>query len=205
MGYSDLDRAMIDIGLDVNDADDAEKIARLAQLDDEISRTLDLKLGRTFGGSSAGTEARAVPGPLATGELVLSLPEPIRSVTSVVITGSPSETLDSDDYVLWHQTRRGDAHALRRVDGRSWPLRDGESVITVTGQWSDLSPGGAVPDEIVAAATFLVVEEWRLRQSSPAGEIGPDGMTVRPRNPWGFEIVKTAIAHYSAAKTVVSF
>jgi hypothetical protein len=205
MGYADLQIAMHDIGLDASSADDADKIGRLAVLDDEIARLIDIKTGRTFGGTAAPL-ARVVQLPVSWGNDLLLLPFPIRSASSVVITGDYAETLDSTDYVLTFGTElTGDYHALRRIDGQAWPYNDGRSTLTVTGQWSHDAPGGAVPDEIVAAATFLVVEEWRLRESSPAGQIGPDGLTIIPRNPWGFEIVKTAIDHYGAARSMVTF
>jgi len=195
---------MLDIGLDINEPDDAAKISRLAQLDDEVSGVLDMKLGRSFG-NPATSAARIVSGSPSYGQTVLLLPEPIRSVTAIAITGTTPETMVAADYVLWNRTRRGDYHGINRIDGYAWPHHDGNHVITVTGQWSDDTPGGAVPDEIIAAATFVLVEEWRLRQSSPAGEIGPDGMATRARNPWKFEVVKTAIEQYGAARPVVSF
>jgi hypothetical protein len=127
-------------------------------------------------------------------------------VTAVVITGDSAETLSASDYGLSMGTElTGDYHGIRRVDGSTWPADDGRSTLTITGQWSHDAPGGAVPDEIIAAATFVLVEEWRLRQSSPAGEIGPDGLTIRARNPWGFEIVKCAVDHYRVAQSMASF
>jgi hypothetical protein len=196
---------MHDIGLDESSADDADKIGRLAVLDDEIARLIDIKTGRTFGGTATAV-ARVVSLPPSYGHDILLLPFPVRSLTSVVITGDYAETLSGTSYALAMPTElTGDYHAIRRIDGNAWPMNDGRSTLTITGQWSHDAPGGAVPDEIVAAATFLVVEEWRLRESSPAGQIGPDGLTIIPRNPWGFEIVKTAIDHYGAARSMVTF
>ncbi len=205
MGYADLQIAMHDIGLDINSADDASAIARLAQIDDEIATLIDLKCGRSFGGTAAGA-ARVVQLPPSWGNATLLLPSAIRSVTSVVITGDAAETLLSGDYVLTIGTElTGDYHAIRRIDGYTWPMNDGRSTLTITGGWSDTADGAAVPDAIIAAATFVTVEEWRLRASSPAGEIGPDGMTIRPRNPWAFQTVKTAIEHYSVALSMAGF
>jgi hypothetical protein len=205
VGYSDLQIAMHDIGLDESSADDADKIGRLAVLDDEISRLIDIKTGRTFGGTAMDV-ARVVALPVSWGNDLLLLPFPMRSIESVVITGDAAETLDTDAYVLTFGTElTGDYHAIRRIDGGGWPFNDGRSTLTITGQWSHDAPGGAVPDEIVAAATFLVVEEWRLRESSPAGQIGPDGLTIIPRNPWAFEIVKTALDYYGTARSMATF
>ena len=192
---------MTDIGLIAGEQDD--QIGRLAQLDDEIARLIDLKCGRSFGGAVVPV-ARVVPLPPSPGNRVLILPVALRAVSSIVITGDGAETILPTDYVLTYGTElTGDYHAIRRLDG-TWPMNDGRSTLTVTGNWSQ-DPSGDVPDEIVAAATFLVTEEWRLRASSPAGEIGPDGMSVRPRNPWNYEIVKTAICHYSVALSVAGF
>lgn len=205
MGYADLSAAMYDIGLDPADAEDGEKIARLAMLDDDISRLIDLKTGRSFGGTAAAVE-RTVQLPPSWGNDTLVLPFAVRSVTSVVITGDWAETLDASSYALTLGTElTGDYHGIRRTDGGSWPAMVGDSVITIEAVWSDTYAGGAPPDEIVAAATFLVVEEWKLRQTSPAGEIGPDGLVVRARNPWSFEIVKTALDHYGVALSMAGF
>jgi hypothetical protein len=196
---------MHDIGLSDASADDADAIGRLAQLDDDIARLIDLKTGRTFGGTAAPT-ARVISLPKSYGHSLLVLPFPIRSVESIVIAGTYDRTYEDDEYVLTMPTElTGDYHAIRLIDGSAWPMDTGYSTLTITGQWSHDAPGGAVPDEIIAAATFLVVEEWRLRQSSPAGEIGPDGMTIRARNPWNFEIVKTALDHYGVALSMASF
>jgi hypothetical protein len=202
VGYCDLQAAITDIGLIEGEQD--EQIGRLAQLDDEIATLIDLKCGRSFGGTVTAA-ARVVNLPPSWGNTVLVLPFSVRAITSIVITGDYAETLDPTDYVLTFGTElTGDYHGIRRVDGYAWPANTGRSVLTITGDWSNAASGD-VPDAIVAAATFLVVEEWRLRASSPAGEIGPDGMTVRPRNPWNFEIVKTALAHYGAALSMAGF
>lgn len=202
MGYANLQAAIQDIGLTVG-VQDAE-IGRLAQLDDEIATLIDLKCGRSFGGTAAAA-ARVVALPPSWGHVTLVLPFAIRSIDSIVITGDYAETLSPTDYVLAIGTElTGDYHAIKRVDGYAWPMNTGRSTLTITGDWSNTASGD-VPDAIVAAATFLVVEEWRLRASSPAGEIGPDGMTIRPRNPWKLETVKTAIDHYSVALSMAGF
>ena len=197
---------MHDIGLDAGNADDGDAIGRLAQLDDDISRTIDLKCGRSFGGTADDEVARVITLPVSGGNTILVLPYAIRSVSSIAFTGDHVETLAADEYVLTLGTElTGDYHGIRMIHGGLWPANTGRTTLTITGQWSMDAVGGTIPDEIRAAATFLVVEEWRLRASSPAGEIGPDGMMVRPRNPWGFEIVKTALDHYSVAQSMAGF
>lgn len=202
MGYADLQSCITDIGLIEGEQDD--QIGWLAQLDDEIATLIDLKCGRSFGGTVTAA-ARVVNLPPSWGHTTLVLPYSIRAVDSIVITGDYAETLGPTNYVLAIGTElTGDYHAIRRVDGYAWPMNTGRSVLTITGDWSNTASGD-VPDAIVAAATFLVCEEWKTRQSSPAGEIGPDGMTVRIRNPWNFEVVKTAINHYSVALSMAGF
>jgi hypothetical protein len=200
VGYANLSAAATDLGIS-----DASDTARLQTLDDEIARLIDLKTGRTFGGTAADV-ARVVRLPVSYGHDTLVLPFPIRSVASIVITGDAARTYTTTDYALAMPTElTGDYHAIRLINSSAWPYNNGRSTLTITGKWSADAPGGAVPSEIVAAATVLVTEEWRLRQSSPAGEIGPDGMMTRARNPWDFEIVKTAIDHYGAALSMASF
>lgn len=195
MGYADLARVHDDIG-----PIDGDQSLRLIALDDDIARMIDMKCGRSWG--EAADSVRTVLGPHVSGEAVLPLPSPIRRIDAIAIDG---EALDSGDYMLWQCSRKGDCHAIRKVNGGTWPGRLSDAVITVDGQWSDESDGNGPPAEIVAAATYLVAEEWKLRQASAAGEVGPDGMVARPRNPWNFEVVKTAIAQHKAALPVASF
>lgn len=206
MGYADLATAAINVLPEGTEPDDA-LMDRLAAIDDEISRTIDLKCGRSFGGTAV-EETRAVE---PSGDVLLYLPTPIRSISAVAITGTIPETLVvGDGTSTTHQVTRavatvnGEWRALRRIDGATFPFPGlGWQQVEVTAVWADTAPGGTVPSEIVAAATFIVADEWRLRQSSPSGEIGPDGMTVRPRNPWKFTLVEEAIAKWRVAKVPV--
>lgn len=202
--YTDLARAKLELSLsDAVDADD-DDITLLGEIDEEMSRLFELKTGRIWGGTAT-PAAKTVDGPAAGYSDILMLPVPVRSVTTVAITGDSPETLASDDWVLWQQTREGDYHAIKRIDGGWFPRRNGKDRVTVTGVWSDTASGATVPAEIAAACTFVVVETFRQKKSSPSGEVGPDGMTIRPRNPWNFEQVKESIAKYKAAKPRVSF
>lgn len=204
-GYSDLASCKVQLSLADAEADDASDIDLLEAIDEEISRTLELKCGRVFGGVAAAT-AKTIDGAEAGYSDILLLPVPVRSVTTVGIVGDSAESLSSGDYVLWMPTREtGDYFALKRIDGGYWPRRSGINRVTVTAVWSDTAAGGTVPAEIVDAATFITVETFRQRKSSPTGEIGPDGLTFRPRNPWGFTVVTEAINRYKVAKARVSF
>ena len=196
MGYADLSMVHHDIG-----HVDGTQAVRLVELDADIARMIDLRCGRSWQGAAADS-VRTVPGPHSPGHSVLPLPTPIRRIDGIEIDG---DAVDSGDYMLWQCTREGDCHAIRKLNGGTWPSRRTDAVIEIDGQWSDESGGGGPPAEIVAAATYLVAEEWKLRQASAAGEVGPDGMVSRTRNPWNFEIVKTAIAHHKAALPVASF
>lgn len=202
--YVDLTSAKVQLNLsDAVDGDDAD-IAYLSEIDTEVSRTFELKTGRIFGGTATAT-AKTVDGSPSVSD-VLMLPVPVRSVTSVAIVGDLAETLTSADYVLWMPTRdTGDYMALRRIDGGRWPRKSGINRVTITAVWSDTAAGGSVPQEVIDAVTFIAVETFRQRKSSPTGEIGADGFTFRPRNPWNFENVKEAINRYKVAKVPVSF
>lgn len=205
MGYCDLDSAMVQLGLSESDPDHNALIGRLAQVDDEVARMIDLKTGRSFGGTAAPL-ARQVALPPSPWNRTLVLPFSVRSVTGIVLAGPIAETLTSDMWALCMGTElTGDYHAIERIDGGSWPCRGYGQTCMVTGVWSDQSDGQPVPAEIVAAATFLVCDEWRLRESSPTGEIGADGLTIRPRNPWAYQIVKLAIDRYSVAQSMAGF
>lgn len=205
MGYANLPAAMAQLGLSETDPDHNELIGRLAQVDDEVSRMIDLKTGRSFGGTLASV-ARQVPLPHTAWNRVLVLPYAVRAVSVIALTGPYAETLAPTDWALCMGTEQtSDYHAVERIDGGTWPMRGYGQVCTVTGNWSDLSDGQVVPDEIIAAATFLTCDEWRLRESSPSGEIGADGLTIRPRNPWNYQVVKLAIDRYAVARSGAEF
>lgn len=205
MGYTDIDRALVQLELTETNDDDANDIALLAEIDEEISRTLGLKTGRKWGGTAT-TTARIVDRRSGSYGDILLLPSPVRSVSSVSIIGDSPETVPSTDYVLWNVTKDGDAHALKRTLNGYWPIQDnGVDRVVVTAVWSDESSGEGAPQEIVDAATFVAVETFRQRKSSPTGEIGPDGLTMRPRNPWRFETVQEAIKKYENARSIASF
>lgn len=205
VGYADLDAATVQLGLSATDPDHNALIGRLAQVDDEVSRLIDLKTGRSFGGN-AGSLARQVPPPPSPWNRILSLPFAVRSVTAIELAGPVVETLAPGDWALCIGTElTGDYHGIERIDGGVWPVAGYGQIVTVTGLWSDQADGQPVPPEIVAAATFLACDEWRLRESSPSGEIGADGLTIRPRNPWNYQIVKLAIDRYRVATSQAGF
>lgn len=202
--YCDLALAKQQLSLSDDNPDDADDITLLGAIDAEISRTFELKTGREAGfGGTASDEARTIDGAAGGRSDVLSLPTPVRSVSGVAITGSYSETLDPGDWILWHVNQWGEAMAIKRVDYGAFPRRNGIDRVTVTGVWSDAAPGDSVPDAITDAVTFVTVETFRQRKSSPTGEIGPEGFTIRPRNPWNFVTVQETIRRYAVPRAAV--
>lgn len=203
MGYANLEAAAQDLGLSFDDPNHANELARLAEIDDTVAAQIDQRFGRSFGGVAV-ESTRFVPLPSRPGFTWLSLPRAIRSVSAIDIAGDYAATLALTDWVLANPTEQsGDYHAVQRIDGGTWPSGvDGRSTVAITGLWSDQADGETVPDLVQAAATFIVVEEYKLRRSNENGEIGlSDGMTVRARNPWKFQVVQDAQAAYGAAKS----
>jgi hypothetical protein len=208
VGYADLDAAAYDLGLSVDNPDDAREIARLAQLDDAVSSQLDGKIGRSFGGTATAT-ARVIALPPRRGFAILSLPFAVRSVESISIAGDGAVDLTADDYVLTNPVERtGDYHAIV-LTGGTWPSREsGRSTLTITAIWSDANTGDPVPDDVIEAATFLLVEEFKLRRNGGGDgriSVGGDDEGIFPRNPWNFETVKSVIRRYGAARSRASF
>lgn len=211
MGYADIAMCMAQLHLSEGNEDDASDIALLHECDDAVSVQFEARAGydttlspiwgedveaeptlRTIDGSSVATD-------------ILELPIPVRSIESIAIVGESPETIDSDQWILWNVDTRGNALTVRRIDGYGWPLRDGRTRVTVTAVWSDGAIGGAPPDIVISACTFITVDEYLMRKTSPSGQIGPEGFTLRPRNPWNFDLVKTAIEAVKAPLPMLVF
>lgn len=189
----------------------ADADSRLTELQEVVSLLIEEKTGRVFGGTATAT-ARTIDGPAAGRGVILSLPCPVRSVTSVEIVGAISDSLTeyntstgAGEYVLWNPGRQGDYHALRRVNGGQWPARDGLTRITITAVWSDTASGGSVPDDITYMANYVIAELFKAEQASTAGFTGPDGSTVPVRDPWKHPVVVATIKKYASARRIVSF
>src|SRR4029434_3979976 len=172
MAYCDLDAAMRQLDLDPANPDDADDITFLAGIDEEISRTIELKTGRKWGGTATPTE-RAINHIISGYSNVLLLHTRVRAVPSVAIVGDNPETLPATDFKPWMVSGAGDAFALLHTTG-TWPLQNGVDQVTVTAVWSDEASGEPAPGEIIDAATFVAVETFRQRKASPTGESGPD-------------------------------
>lgn len=209
MGYADLASAKAQLSLDDTDADDANRIVILMECDAAMSLAFEAKAGfdvaytPIWRGADADVDpiARTVYGDggyLAGGfwnwiPSMLTLPA-AATITDVQIAGEYPETLTTDDWLAWNASLDGPVRQIRRLDGAAWPSRlDGRTYVTVTAHWADGPRAEDAPAAVVNACTFLAVEEYRMRVMSPAGELGPDGLSIRPRNPWNYTIVTTAL------------
>lgn len=213
MGYADFSSMLAQLSLSASNPDDAADVALAHEVDDAVAIQFERQAGfdvaRTpiWGVSVTATPTlRIVDGPLAPAFYgtrtpfyggvmtdLLTLPAPVRSVSDVQIVGENAETFDGSQWIAYRPDARGHALMLQRIDSRGWPWGDGRTRIHVTALWSDGPVGGAPPAIVTKACTFIAVDEFRMRKSSPTGEIGPDGFTIRPRNPWTFNLVQTAI------------
>ena len=201
MDYADQDDVLAHLKLDPDNPDHADQIARVVRLENGIARAIEEKTGRVFGLTPVAV-ARVVLGSVWSPRLVLHTG--VRSVTSVEIDGEWDGTawqdgtvLEATDYVLAAVDRDGVAWALDRIDGGGWPAS-----VRVTAVWGDQEVED-IPEDIREAATFLTVDEYRTREGSSTGVIGPDGMVVHTRNPWRFELVKTAIERHTVVEVLV--
>lgn len=204
MGYADLPTAKADLGIT-----DASQDARLAALDDALTRQFDARIGAPsspwFGGSAAAeTEVIAAPGV----STILVLPRGgLRSLTSVVDASAATwngaawtggTTLASTLYRLIYRDGGGDSLAIERVDGAYWSGR-----LLVTGIWAD-QIGVAVPADVKEALTYLVVSFFLRRKESPEGFVGPEGLTVPRRfDPWKDSRVYPVVDRYRLTPVVV--
>lgn len=185
MRYAHEPDVLDQLHLDPENPEDAGKVERVRRLELGVTDAIDSKLGRSF--AQPVEETRTVRAPGVSDLLVL--PVAVRSVSDVWIG---SALLGADEYVLAFHSDEGYL-ALRLTAYAAYWYGD----VAITGVWADAAIDGDVPDDIREAATFITVDEYRTRNASPAGEIGPDGLIVQVRNPWRYELVKTAIARHA--------
>ena len=181
--------------------DDDARLDRLVRLENGLADTFDQKIGRSFGVAPE-AETRLI-GQAQTGPRLI-LPVAIRSVTTVETNGSwdgaswaDSTVVDAADYRL--ALREGGDDRWWAIDSLAgaWP-----AIVRITGVWDD-QPQATVPDDVREALTFITCDEWRTRNASPAGEIGPEGLVIPVRNPWRFEAVQAAIERHRLVRLVV--
>lgn len=218
-GYGDEDEIKRQLSLDDGNPDDAGAIVRVAQINEELSRVFDIRCGRHGTADETRTvdaSARIWSGdawwpswgwldPItAAYRADLILPWPVLAVTGISVGGTwdgaawDGETaLDADAYRLaWGDASRG-FYRVERLDGSGW-----SGPVRIAGTWLNAAFTDP-PDEVIGALTFLVVQHFREDQMSPAGVVGPDGMQVPSRNPWGYERVKAVIERYRVFEVVV--
>lgn len=210
MRYADEVAVLAQLKLSVTDPDDAAAITRARNLEEGLCLTLDEKLGASFGVAPV-AETRTIEASSARGLYEwtsssdasrLILTTPVRSITGIVTGGSWNGTawingaaLTTDQYRLTHLDRYGLYYAIESVFG-SW-----SGVVRVTGVWGD-QPTAVVPADVREAMTFIVAETYRMQHASPADEIGPDGMAVKPRNPWSYEQPKAVVSRYQTVRVL---
>jgi hypothetical protein len=200
MGYADLTSASAQLNIDPNASADADAVALLAECDDTVSRLFEIKAGFDAAqspiwrgvGAVVPDTTKTVWGEVGYGD-VLNLAIPATSITSIAHAGAAPLALTAAQWMPWNASDLGAIRSIRRLGGGYWPIRAEETWVTVTGQWADGPQAADPPEVVVNACTFLAVEDYRMRTMSPAGEIGPEGFSIRPRNPWNFEIVKGAL------------
>lgn len=178
--------------------DDAAAIERVTRLENGLADVFDAKVGRTFVTEPVLPETRDMRG---MGSDLLVLPVGARGVAAVAVGGTwdgllwvDETALDPADWTPWGRDAQGKALGLQRLDGDVWwgPVR-------VTALWGDQDTEG-VPADVVAAMTFVTVDQYRIEQASPAGELGPEGMIVPVRNPWRYTLVAGAIERHKVQR-----
>jgi hypothetical protein len=124
---------------------------------------------------------------------VLLLPRPARSITSISIGGAVSNAtysggtaLDATTYTsVGFTDTEGRILALRLLNGAVW----GEGVaVNITGQFSSIDDDVDVPADFIYAVDYLIAEQFKIEQASPAGYTGPDGAVVPIRNPFKSDV-----------------
>ena len=174
---------------------------RLEGLENGLCDVFDQRIGHGFGEVPVAQTRtiRTHRNPSCT----LVLLTPMRSIDAIAINGTWNGTvwddetmLDAADYLP--AIPAGDESVywgIERLNG-TWPIG---SRVRVTGIWDD-QPQTDIPDDLREAVTFVLVDEWRARNASPAGEIGPEGLVVQVRNPWRWDLVTRTIAKYQVRK-----
>jgi hypothetical protein len=193
----------------------APEVARIAALNEALSRLFDAKCNRT--GTSVETRTVDAPAPWATLPIVatpfppssgfvadLVLPWPVLAVTAIDEGGTWNGTTWDDGTALAvadYRLAGGDAVAgyrrIERLSGLGWagPVR-------IAGTWINAA-WTSPPAIVVEALNFLVAHHYREDAASPGGLVGGDGLQMPARNPWAYERVKAAIRTYGIYELVI--
>jgi hypothetical protein len=195
MRYAHREDVLHQCELDPEDPEHEGDILRVERLENGLCLAFDQKVGHSFGVDPL-PETRVVQG-LGTDLLALGYPG-ARAIASIAVGGRWDGVSWLDETLLlptdWMRMRaerdgEGSVVTIRLMDG-IWT-----GSVRVTAVWADQTLK-EVPDDVREALTWLTVEEYRTRNASPAGFIGPEGLMIPTRNPWNFQLVKSAIAHH---------
>lgn len=200
MRYADRTAVLYQLNqLDENEPNDTEDIALAESIEASVALRLDEAMNRSFGVAPV-AETRVLS---AYGAPVMTLTWGAVSVMTVTTGGewdgaswNGATTVPSTGYQPWHVDQRGRIWGLRWLSG----IWDG--IYRVTAIWADQSTLD-IPKDLVDAATFITVNQFRMQKMSPAGQEGPDGLMSQPRNPWAYEDVKRTIARLRVPRLVV--
>lgn len=191
MRYADRESVLTQLHYSDENPEHAVALTRLELLENGIADAIDTEIGRSFGDPISSSRTIRIAGYM-TG--VLLLPEIVREVTAITIDG---EEIDPAAYELCY-FMRGGAKGIR-FDGVTIVGR-----VVVTGIWDSDPIPGEVPADIREAATMITVDTFRIQESSPAGEMGPDGLVVPVRNPWNNRLVRDAIRRHRVTRRRVA-
>lgn len=191
--YGDIAKVRMLLRAAPNATLNADAEARLVDLQKVISRWIEHETGRTFG-TAADSASIVVSGD---GSDILVLPSPAKTVTAVSFDPSyaagvwtDGTAIDAGSYVLDFINAAGEALALRALSG----VWSGPYLVTGTFAGDDYP---TVPDDITYLANYLIAEQFKREQMTPAGLQGPDGAIVPMRNPYTDPLVKSIVAAYS--------
>lgn len=191
---------------------DADVNDRIDALNKAVSLALEDACERTWGTPVADTSDIVWVGPADT--IVLS--RPARAITSITyggtlvgatMTGGTTITASSLYYPI--VDRNGLIYAIRSnastVWWWNWALVTGpyQTVpVVITGDFVSSDNDATVPDDIVYAASYMVVERLKVEKSSTAFGIGPAGEIVPVRDVFGDPLVKRTIDKYRRERLV---
>lgn len=215
MRYADPATVFLLIEMDPDEADQDELDA-LDTLEASVAARIDFECQRSFGVAPVAEEREIVYdirddtlqyyadrvllpngyvffADFYDGDRPYVTPWGMKNVTAVNVDGTWDGTIWDDQTTLAVENWR-----LRFRDKDGWyhginlPTV-GYNSVRVTAEWENQSSSATVPPEIVSAASMVTADEWRILHMSPAGEIGPVGLSVYLRNAWEYDMVKTAI------------
>jgi hypothetical protein len=187
-----------DFGVDVDERLEAIQVA--------VSAILEETMGRSFGSETADTTVIVYGGYSP----ILILPTPARSITSVTVGGTVTggtvtggSVYTTSHYAHWNMdTQTGAIHGLRLISGGNWGYTDIHNrplvPVVVVGDFTSTDSDAIIPDDVQYCANFLIAERFKMESASPAGYIGPDGMTIPIRDAWKDPMVVKIIDRYRA-------